>query len=128
MLSTLVQESPANFHHWFSYDHEIHQQGTRAGIVVTRREYFDVGTATASFTLHTKGSKNQHGEKMIQKSGPLIWNSIPDHIQGAPSIQTFKTNLKKYYFAQYDIDNLNSNDNRNDNHNNNHNNNNNKQQ
>ena len=77
--------------------------------------------------MHTKGSNNQHGEKMIQKSGPIIWNDIPDHIQGAPSIQAFKTNLKKHFFSQYDVINSDNNEYRRiyntNNHNNNHSNN-----
>ena len=73
--------------------------------MVTRENYFDVGVAATTYTLHTQGSKNQHGEKMLQKSGPLIWNNIPAHIQGAATTNTFKINLKKYYLAQYDNNN-----------------------
>ena len=39
VFSTLVEESPANFHDWFSYDHDIHEHSTRAGAVVTREGY-----------------------------------------------------------------------------------------
>ena len=42
---------------------------------------------------------------MIQKSGPVIWNNIPEHIQDATSITTFKYQLKKHFFDQYDVDN-----------------------
>ena len=38
---------------------------------------------------------------MIQVSGPLIWNSIPDEIQKAGSIFTFKKHLKLHIFDQY---------------------------
>ena len=41
---------------------------------------------------------------MIQKSGPLIWNSIPEYIQDAVSITSFKYLLKKHIFDQYDLD------------------------
>ena len=41
---------------------------------------------------------------MIQKSGPIIWNSIPELIQDATSISSFKNQLKKH-LAQYDVDN-----------------------
>ena len=102
VFSTLVQESPVNFHNWFSYDHDIHEHSTRAGAMVTQENYFAVGVAEVTYTLHTKGSNNLHGEKMLQKSGPLIWNNIPVHIQGAATISTFKLNLKKHYLAQYD--------------------------
>ena len=42
---------------------------------------------------------------MIQKSGPVIWNSIPEYIQDAASITSFKYLLKKHIFDQYDLDN-----------------------
>ena len=42
---------------------------------------------------------------MIQKSGPIIWNSIPEPIQDATSISSFKNQLKKHLLAQYDLDN-----------------------
>ena len=66
---------------------------------------FDVGIAVQTYTLHTKGSNNRFGEKMIQKSGPIIWNSIPECIQGAASITSFKHLLKTHIFHQYDLDN-----------------------
>ena len=40
-------------------------------------------------------------EKMIQVSGPLIWNRIPDDIQKAGSLPTFKKQLKLHIFDQY---------------------------
>ena len=42
---------------------------------------------------------------MIQKSGPLIWNSIPEYIQDAVSITSFKYLLKKHIFDQYNLGN-----------------------
>ena len=42
---------------------------------------------------------------MIQKSGPIIWNGIPELIQDATSISSFKTQLKKHLLTQYDLDN-----------------------
>ena len=105
VYSTLTLESPSNFHDWFSYDHEIHDHSTRSGAAIIRNDYFDVGVAVQTYTLHTKGSNNKFGEKMIQKSGPVIWNSIPEDIQDAPSITTFKNQFKKHIFDQYNLDN-----------------------
>ena len=78
---------------------------TRSGAEIIRNNYFDVGIAVQTYTLHTKGSKNGFGEKMIQKSGPIIWNSIPEDIQGAASITSFKHLFKTHIFGQYDLDN-----------------------
>ena len=72
---------------------------TRSSTEIIHDEYFDIGVAVQSFTLHTKGSNNNYGVKMIQKSGPIIWNNIPDNIQKAATINTFKFNLKKYFFS-----------------------------
>ena len=38
---------------------------------------------------------------MIQVCGPLIWNRIPEDIQEAGSIFTFKRQLKLHIFNQY---------------------------
>ena len=94
VYSTLTFQSPINFHEWFSYDHEIHNHSTRSGAEIIRQDYFDTGVATQTYTLHTKSSHNKYGENMIHKSGPILWNSIPEHIQGASSISAFKYQLK----------------------------------
>ena len=39
---------------------------------------------------------------MIQAYGPIVWNSLPEELQNAPGICTFKDELKKYMFGQYD--------------------------
>ena len=33
--------------------------------------------------------------------GPIIWNSIPPHMQNAPSLTVFKSNLKNYILKSY---------------------------
>ena len=101
VYSTLTFESPAIFNNWFQYTHEIHEHTTRASTDIIRESYFDVGVAQQSFTLHTKGASNIYGGKMIQVSGPLIWNRIPEDIQQAGSILTFKKHLKLHIFGQY---------------------------
>ena len=101
VFSTLTYDSPAIFNDWFTYKNEIHDHSTRASTDVTRAEYFDVGQVEQTFALHTKGSQNNYGAKMIQVSGPLIWNDIPDDIQKAGTIFTFKKQMKQHIFDQY---------------------------
>ena len=43
---------------------------------------------------------------MIQVSGPVIWNSIPDYVRKAESIFTFKKYLKTHFLEHYDIENI----------------------
>ena len=105
VYSALTFESPSNFHTWFSYDHEVHDHNTRSAAEIISNNHFDVGIAIQTYTLHTRGSNNTFGEKMIQKSGPVIWNSIPEYIQDAASITSFKHLLKTHIFDQYDLDN-----------------------
>ena len=38
---------------------------------------------------------------MIQVTGPVIWNRIPEDIQKAGTIYTFKKQLKVHIFDQY---------------------------
>ena len=101
VFSTLTSESPPIFDEWFRYDHEVHDHSTRASTDVIRDNYFDVGYVQQSFTLHTKGANNDYGRKMIQVMGPLIWNGIPEDIQEAGTILTFKKHLKAHIFNQY---------------------------
>ena len=115
VYSTLDFESPRIFHEWFIFNHEIYQHNTRLNSEITQEHYFDVGTVEQSLSLHTKGCKNSYGQKMIQVSGPLVWNSIPAIIQKSSSIHSFKTKLKKHLLGE-DI--MNSNNNYNNNNNN----------
>ena len=101
VYSTLTFDSPSIFDNWFQYAHEVHDHTTRTSTDVIRENYFDVGHVQQSFNLHTKGSTNIYGKKMIQASGPVIWNRIPDDIQKAGSIFTFKKHLKLHIFDQY---------------------------
>ena len=101
VFSTLTSDNPAIFDDWFRYDHEVHDHTTRSSANVIRENYFDVGYVQPSFTLHTKGANNDYGRKMIQVSGPLILNRIPEDIQKAGTIFTFKKHLKNHIFGQY---------------------------
>ena len=101
VYSTLTFDSPTIFNNWFQYAHEIHDHTTRSSTDIIRENYFDIGQVQPSFTLHTKGATNEYGRKMIQVSGPVIWNRIPDDIKEAGSIHTFKKNLKLHIFDQY---------------------------
>ena len=101
VFSTLTFDSPAIFDEWFQYDHEVHDHTTRISTNIISENYFDVGYVQQSFNLHTKGANNSYGGKMIQVSGPLIWNRIPEDIQKAGSIFTFKKQLKLHIFDQY---------------------------
>ena len=71
VYSTLTFNSPAIFHNWFQYDHEVHDHNTRASTNVIRESYFDVGHVQQSLTLHTRGATNNYGSKMI--------SMFPDH-------------------------------------------------
>ena len=86
------------------YDHEVHDHTTRMSSEVIRENYFDVGHVEQSYVLHTKGARNKYGENMIQAAGPVIWNDIPDYVQKAESIYTFKKHLKMHFNEQYDND------------------------
>ena len=93
---TLCGISPSLFHDWFKYTHEVHSYSTRSSVVI--REDDKIPT----YTLSTKHSNLQnYGRKMIQVSGPLVWNKLPFDLQDSISIATFKMYLKKYYIDQY---------------------------
>ena len=100
---TLSNESPDVFSEWFKYSHLIHSHATTSAIHIVRENYFDVGTAVTTKTLFTKQPHLvNYGAKMIQVSGPVLWNSIPKIIQDAPSGDNFKEKLKNHFLKQYD--------------------------
>ena len=94
--------SPSLFHNWFTYTHDVHTHGTRSSVTIFRDDMLDPGTVIPTYTLFTKHSNlHNYGRKMIQVSGPLVWNKLPMDIQDAVSIPTFKVYLKQYYLSQY---------------------------
>ena len=99
---TLCEKSPSLFHNWFKYTHDVHSHATRSSVIISRDDMFDPGTESSKYTLFTKQSNlHNYGRKMIQVSGPLVWNKLPFDIQDAVSIATFKLYLKNYYVDQY---------------------------
>ena len=59
-------------------------------------------TEVPTYTLFTKQSNlHNYGRKMIQVSGPLVWNKLPYDLQDSISIATFKMYLKIYYIDKY---------------------------
>ena len=100
VYSTLDFESPQIFHDWFIFNHEICNHNTRLNATINQEQYFDNGTVEPSLSLRTRGSNNSYGQKMIKASGPILWNSIPEIIQKSTSINSFKTQLKKYFLGE----------------------------
>ena len=107
IFATLNNESPDIFSDWFIYSHLVHQHSTRSSAAIIQHEHFDVGYAEPSKTLHTqRPNLEKYGSRLIQVYGPVLWNSFPDNVKGASSINTFKYLLKKYFFEQYNIQDL----------------------
>ena len=46
------------------------------------------------------------GERSFSFYGPLIWNSLPQHLREEESITSFKKQLKTYYFKMFMTENL----------------------
>ena len=102
IFSSLNKDNPSIFHDWFTYNHLIHSQNTRASANVFQRHYFDVGYIEPSRALRTqRHNLVKYGGRLIQVYGPVLWNSIPDLIKDANSINTFKYKLKKHFIENY---------------------------
>src|ERR1043165_9136891 len=55
--------------------------------------------------LQVPRSSTRFGDCSFSVAGPTAWNSLPDHVKNAPSLETFKSKLKTYLFKQsYDCD------------------------
>ena len=60
-------------------------------------------TVQQTYTLYVnRGNLVNYGKKMIQVTGPLLWNDLPPEIQDASSIFTFKVQLKNHFIEKYD--------------------------
>lgn len=104
VYNTLNKETPVIFSDWFIYSHLVHVHTTRTSAAIIQREHFDVGYAEPSFTLHTqRPNLEKYGGRLIQVFGPVLWNTLPDNIKEASSINIFKNLLKKHFFEQYNI-------------------------
>ena len=103
IYSTLCDLSPKIFNDWFTYMSDVHTHATRSNANIDRANYFDVGTEVSTYTLFIQKSKlANYGDKLIKVYGPILWNSIPESIQDACSVQTFKLYLKKHFLESYE--------------------------
>ena len=101
---TLNNESPNIFSDWFIFNHLVHEHSTRASAAIIQHEHFDVGFAEPTKNLHIqRPNLEKYGSRLIQVYGPILWNSFPDNIKEASSINIFKHLLKKYFLEQYNI-------------------------
>ena len=50
-----------------------------------------------TFNNHVHKSKS-HFDHCFTTSGPLLWNDIPDHVRCAPSLNSFRKQLKGHLF------------------------------
>ena len=102
VYSTLCEQSPEIFFDWFIYSSDVHSHATRSNVTISHEHYFDIGTEHQTYSLFIPKSKLvNYGDKLIKVYGAKLWNSIPEHIQDAYSVQTFKLHLKKYFLSQY---------------------------
>ena len=62
-------------------------------------EIFELGTRNNFFKLKNPFCKTNIGQKIISKIDSSIWNSLPDSIKKANSLNTFKRNVKKHYLT-----------------------------
>ena len=105
VYQTLCDESPEIFADWFKYTHMVHTHATTSSTSIIRENYFDIGTEQPTCTLYVnRGNLVNYGKKMIQVSGPLIWNDLPSDIQDSSSISSFKFYLKNHFIDKYGED------------------------
>jgi len=46
----------------------------------------------------TLNGKTNFGSRAFAVAGPMFWNRLPPEIRANDSLQSFKSQLKKYYF------------------------------
>ena len=50
--------------------------------------------------LQVRKSITGFGDRAFSVAGPRCWNSIPPSIRAAPTMESFKSRLKTYYFEK----------------------------
>src|SRR5688572_14248731 len=50
--------------------------------------------------LQVRKSRTGFGDRAFSVAGPRCWNSIPPSIRAAPTMESFKSRLKTYYFEK----------------------------
>ena len=96
--------TPFIFHGWFTLKSSIHSYSTTSRCVVDVDSNFDVGSVREIRVLHTRNSNLvNYGGKLLQVSGPILWNSIPLAIRESNSISIFKNAMKKHLLMQYSL-------------------------
>ena len=69
----------------------VHTHATKSSTSIISENYFDIGNEQPTYTLYVnRGNLVNYGKKMIQVSGPLIWNDLPSDIQDSSSLSSFK--------------------------------------
>ena len=45
-------------------------------------------------------TKKKYGDRAFSVAGPKLWNTLPDDLKNAPSVDSFKKALKTFYFRK----------------------------
>ena len=91
-------------------DKDVHESHKRFNFVNNTCPYYlneifefaphcRIGTRNNFSKLKNPFRKTNMGQKAISYIGPSIWNSLPDSIKRANSLNTFKHNVKKHYLT-----------------------------
>ena len=75
---------PETFDKMFTYNSNIHKYPTRI-----------------ANDFHLTNPRLLLSHKSMRHHGPDIWNSLPEATKNSPSINSFKTNMKKYMLSKY---------------------------
>ena len=46
-------------------------------------------------------NKQNYRNRGFGHTAPLFWNKLPHNIRNSPSVSSFKTNLKTYFFTEW---------------------------
>ena len=95
IFNCLQLNAPTIFHNWFRLNYTIHNYNTRS-------TFFDIDNVINSNNLFIINDRTTHyGLKLLNVSGPKIWNLIPNQIRNNQSVCFFKRYLKNHPIAQY---------------------------
>ena len=62
-----------------------------------RNTYFEI----VSLLCIPSIKSNSYGGRALSATAPKLWNSIPEYIKRAETVETFKTRLKTFLFEKH---------------------------
>ena len=63
--------------------------------------HFNTRNGDQLLLQHPPVGTNSYGHRAFSYTAPTVWNKVPEYVCSAPSVMSFRKQLKTYYFAHF---------------------------